>query len=383
MANFDFSLSSDIVLGIYSLARIGERISAFSRQVMLITDPVLKPSGLIQKVQKALEEYDVSVFVFDDMVQNPNSDVIDRTLKLARGAKVDCIIGVGGMTICSIARATASLYNEERSVYDFFEGQEPKAPPLPLCQVPTTCRDPFLCMKVSPITDARNRNTKLLKLQDSLGSLIMFDPNVYSGIPKNSLNSMIFAGVSAAFEGYISTKSNFFSQTTLKRAIELFLSTVNQQKQKMIGTSVEQVLAEATCLTALGLSSSSPGLGTALSIATSSRYDISSSLIASILFPSVLADAIKSNLDKVVDVARMLETELVDESDLLAKAEAGVIEVRRQLSVANLPMRLKDIELSIESLVPVAQDAASLSFISYLPRPLSSSGIFELIKEAY
>lgn len=383
MANFDFSLSSDIVLGSYSLARIGERIAAFSNKVMLITDPVLKPSGLIQKVQKALEDRDVAVFTFDDIVQNPSSDIIERTLKLARGAKVDGIIGMGGMTLCSIARATASLYHEERTVYDFFEGQEPKTEPLPLFQIPTTCRDPFLCMKVSPITDARNRNTKLLKLQDSLGSLIVFDPNVYSGIPKNSLTSMVFAGVGAAFEGYISTKTNFFSQTALKKAIELFLLTVNKQKEKMIGTSVEQVLAEAACLTALGLSSSSPGLGTALSIATSSRYDISSSLVASILFPYILSDAIKSNLDKVVDVAKMLETELVDETDLLAKAEAGVIEVRRQLSVANLPMRLKDIELTIESLVPVAQDAASLSFISYLPRPLSSSGTFELIKEAY
>ncbi|MEL3909130.1 MAG: iron-containing alcohol dehydrogenase [Treponemataceae bacterium] len=383
MANFNFSLSSDIILGSYSLARIGEKIAKFSRKVMLIADPVLKASGLLTKAQKALEDYDVDVFVFDDMVQNPSSDLIERALKLARGAKVDGIIGMGGMTICSIARVVASQYNEEASIYDFFEGQEPKSEPLPLCQIPSTCRDPFLFMNVSPVTDARNRNTKLIKLQDNLGKLVVFDPNVYSGIPQSSLTSMVFAGVGVAFEAYISTKSNFFSQTILKKAIELFLLTVNKQKEKLIGTSVEQVLAEATCLTAIGLATSSPGLGTAISLAVSSRYDISSSLVASVLFSYIMRDAIKSNLDKVVALAKMLETELVDETDLLAKAEAGVIEVRRLLSVANLPMRLKDIELTIEALVPVAQDASALSFISYLPRPLSSSGIFELIKEAY
>ncbi|MBQ7612810.1 MAG: iron-containing alcohol dehydrogenase [Spirochaetaceae bacterium] len=383
MANFDFSLSSDIVLGGYSLARIGERIAQFSSRVMFITDISLKESGLIKKVQKALEEHSISVFTFDDMVQNPSSDVIERTINLARGAKVDGIIGLGGMSVCSIARCTAAFYNESESIYDFFDGKEPKSKPLPLCQIPTTCRDPFLFLEMTPVMDARNRTTKLIKLQESLGYLTCFDPTVFYGYPKYLLTSMIFAGLTSAFEGYISTKSNFFSKTILKRAIELFLLTINKQKEKLIETSVEQVLSEATCLTAIGLSTSSPGLGTAISLATSSRYDVSSSLVATILFPVVVNDAIKSNLDKVVDVARMLETDLVDETDTLAKAQAGVVEIRRLLSVSNLPMRLKDIELTIESLVPVAQDVASLSFISYLPRPMASSGIFELIKEAY
>lgn len=383
MADFNFSLSSDIVLGSYALARIGERIVSFSRKTMLIADPSLKESGKIKKVQKALEEQGIDVFTFDDMVQNPASDIIERTINLARGAKVDGIIGFGDMNICSIARVTASLYNEERSIYDFFEGEQPKVQPLALCQIPTSCRDPFLFLKTTPVMDARNRNTKLIKLQKNLGQLVVFDPTVYANMQKSVSTATVFAGVCSAFEGYISTKANFFSQTLLKRAIELFLLTLNKQREKLIGTSVEQILAEATCLTAVGLSASAPGLGTALSLATASRYDISSSLVAALLFPSILSDAIKSNLDKVVDVAKMLDTELVDESDQLAKAEAGVIELRRLLSVANLPMRLKDLELTIESLVPVAQDASGLSFISYLPRPLSSSGIFEIIKEAY
>lgn len=383
MADFNFSLSSDVVLGSYSLARIGEHVSTFSTKVMLIADPSLKESGKIKKVQRTLDEQGVDVFVFDDMIQNPDSDLILRTIKLARGAKVDGIIGLGGMNICSIARATASLYNDESTIYDFFEGQKIKSIPLPLCQIPTSCRDPFLFSRFSPVVDARNRNTKLIRVQDNLGRLVVFDPTVYSNMQQNVLTSTVFAGVSSAFEGYISTKSNFFSQTVLKRAIELFLLTLNKQREKLIGTSIEQILAEASCLTALGLSASAPGLATAISLATASRYDISSSLVASILFPHILSDAIKSNLDKTVDVARMLDTELVDESDLVAKAEAGVLEVRRLLAVANLPMRLKDLELTIESLVPVAQDASALSFISYLPRPLSSSGIFEIIKEAY
>lgn len=383
MANFDFSLSSDIVLGSYSIARIGEKVEPYSSRVMLIADPAFKESGLVQKIQKALDERGIGVFTFEDMVQSSGSDTIERTISLARGAKVDGIISLGGMTICSIARATAALYNESETIYNFFDGTLPSSRPLPLYQIPTTCRDAFLFLDYTPVLDARNRTVKLLKVQHDLGRLVVFDPNVYSGISKNPLSSMVFAGLGVAFEGYISTKSNFFSQTILKKAIELFLLTVNKQKEKLIGTSVEHVLAEATALTALGLSASAPGLGTAISLATAGRYDISSSLVATILFPYVLSDAIKSNLDQVVDVAKMLETELVNESDLLAKAEAGVIEIRRQLSVANLPLRLKDIELTIESLVPVAQDAGSLSFMSYLPRPLSSSGIFEIIKEAY
>ena len=44
---------------------------------------------------------------------------------------------------------------------------------------------------------------------------------------------------------------------------------------------------------------------------------------------------------------------------------------------------VKDLGLSIDQLVPVAEDAAALDIMNYIPRSLSGDELFDLIKQAY
>ena len=69
--------------------------------------------------------------------------------------------------------------------------------------------------------------------------------------------------------------------------------------------------------------------------------------------------------------------------DPLAVAKTAIEEIRRRLAQANLPTRLKDIGLSIEQLVAISEDAVSLSFMNYIPKPMRSDDVFELLKQAY
>lgn len=383
MANFEFKLTPHVVLGNYSLARLGEQVAPFGSKFILVTEPVLKDIGLVEKLKKTLDSKNISVLIFDGIGQSPDSDIVERALTLARGAQIDGVIAFGGMTPCAIARAVAAFYKSKKSIYDYVEGLQADVEPLPLIQIPATCRDPFLFMKTSPIVDARSRAVRLLKLPEDFCKLVVFDSNTYAGIAPNTLTSMVFAGMGTAFEGYISTKSSFLSETILEKAIDLFLMTVNPKKEKLIASSKEELLAQAACLTSLGLAFSSPGVGTAISLTCGGRYKISNSLISTILLPHIMTDAIRSNLEKVVKVANMLDIDLTAGTDQIAIAQAGIMEIRRQLSTANLPTRMKDIDLTIESLVPVSEDASALSFMSYIPRPMSGSDVFELIKEAY
>ena len=70
-------------------------------------------------------------------------------------------------------------------------------------------------------------------------------------------------------------------------------------------------------------------------------------------------------------------------SDPLAVSQAAIEEIRRRLAQANLPTRLKDINLTMEQLIAVSEDAVSLSFMNYIPKPMRSDDVFELLKQAY
>ncbi|AGT43003.1 iron-containing alcohol dehydrogenase [Treponema pedis] len=383
MADFVFRLSPNIILGNYSLARIGEEAVKFGNNFMFVADPFFEDLGLIEKIKNALEEKHISLFTFNGFGKTPDSDIIERALSLARGARIRGVIACGDMVACSIGRAIASLYNETKSIYNYIEGEPITAEPLPFIQIPTTCNNPFLFGTTSGILDSRSRTVNLLKIQEGLCKLVIFDSNTYAGLAPNAMTAMSFAGLSTAFEGYVSTKGSFFSETVLGKAISIYLLSLDPQREKLVGTSREELLTQAACLSSMGIAASAPGLGTAISLAAGGKYGIASSLISTILLPYVLNDTISSNLAKTASVARMLGETMPEGGDAVELSKRGIEEIRRQLAEANLPTRLKDIDLTIEALVPVSEDAAKLSFMNYIPHPMSSRDIFEIIKQAF
>ncbi len=383
MADFVFKLSPNIILGNYSLARIGEEAIKYGTNFMFVVDPLLDDAGVVEKIKTSLEEKGVSLFIFNGFSNTADSEVIDRALSLAKGAHIHGVIACGDMVTCAIGRAIAALYNEEKSLYSYVEGEAITAEALPFIQIPTACNDPFIFGTTSFIVDSRNRSTNLLQIQEGICKLVIFDANAYADLAPNAMTAMIFAGLSSAFEAYTSKKSSFFSETILGKAVETFLITLDPNHQKMVGTPREELVAQAACLSAIGVASSAPGLGTAIAISAGSRYRISSSIIATILLPHVVKDTISSNLTKTLAVARMLGEEMPAGGDSEETSKRGVIEIRRRLAEANLPVRLKDIDLTIESLVSVSEDASKLSFMNYNPRPMSNHDIFEIIKQAF
>ena len=300
MSNFTFKLASNIILGNYSIAKIGSEAIRFGKKFLFVVDPLLHETGVAKKIIAALEDRGISVLVFDSVRRSADSDIIENALNLARGVFIDAVIVFGGMGPVAVGRAVASLYNETGSIYDFIEGKPCTAEPLPFIEVPATCREPFTFTLFSPIVDVRSRKIHLLKIRNDLCKLCVFDTACYSNLAPNATIATILQGVGIAFEGYTSSKTNFLSETILGKAIDRFLLSLDPKQGHQSGASREMVIAEAACLTAIGISFSSPGIGSAVALACAGRYNISSSVVGTILLPHILTNAITSNLDKLV-----------------------------------------------------------------------------------
>jgi alcohol dehydrogenase len=382
MADFVFRISPNVILGPYTLARLGTIASAWGTNYMLVADPILKEFNLIEKAVSALEEKGISVFVFDDIPAAATSATLEQALSLARGAHVHGVISFGGTKTASLGRAIASLYNENHEVYEYLSGAQPYSGALPFIEVPSTCRDAFVFMDRTPLIDARNRQLRLMKMQPGICKAVVVDPNLYMHMSPNTAVSMVFHAITLAVEGYVSTKSNFFSETILGKALEMLLLALDPEQSKLVGTPSEMLIAQGGCMASMGVAISSPGVATAISLACNARYKTSTSLVCSVLLPYIMEDAARAKIDRIATIGKMLG---VSSSGLSASdiARAAVDDIRRRLALAGLPTRLKDLGLSIDQLVPAAEDAAALDLMNYIPRAMSSDDLFDLIKQAY
>lgn len=387
MADFTFRISPNVVLGSYTASRLGQFTKEYGSKYMVIIDPILKESGVYEKVTQPLAERDVEYFLFEDIEGVANTKTIENALSLARNAHIQGVIGVGGGKVIQTARAVSALFNEENQIYDILDGTLSAAQPLPLICLLSTIRDPFVFTDRVPLLDSRSRQLVLLKVPNALCRLVMFDPNLTTSLTEKQTFSMAIETLCIAVESYISQKAGFFSDMLAEKAIGLMGLALDGTQSLTVTTPAEVLLAQGGCMASLASACSSLGVASLLAATVNARYGISRSLVTAILFPYIIEDAAKYKTDRLAVAARILKLDTdVDPEEEITDAKCAALlaeNVRQRLAKANLPARLKDLGLSIEQLALATEDAGQLEFVNTLPRSMNADDLFALIKAAY
>lgn len=382
MADLSFKVSPNIILGSYTASRIGQPVIKIGTRFMVISDPILRETGTLDKITKALDDKKIEYFVFDELSDGADTEVLARALKLARESHVHGVIALGGGKPISIARALCAFYNEVHDLYDFLDGAATTTSPLPMIAVPTTIRDAFIFTDTIPLVDARSSTLKLLKSQSGLCKLVVFDPTLTNTLSDNQTQSMTIETLCLATESYLSQKANFFSDMIAEKSAELLGYAINGANSLTITTPKEELLSQGGCLASLAAAVSSVGTSSLLSMTINARYKISRSLVTTILFPYMIEDAANYKAARLAKLAKILFPELKEKSDDDA-IHSFAENVRQSIAKANLPARLKDLSVSLEQLALAAEDAGQLDIVNSLPKSMTSDDLFALIKLAY
>jgi alcohol dehydrogenase len=382
MADFSFKVSPNILLGSYASSRIGQAVASYGTKFMLILDPILRENGTSQKITNALDDKKIDYFIFDELLNNGDSEILGRTLKLAREAHVQGVIAVGGGKPISIARATCALFNETHDLYDFLDGTAPTANSLPFICIPTTIRDAFVFTDTIPLVDARSSTLKLLKAQSGIAKLVLFDPTLIVTLTENQTDSMSLETLCLATEAYLSQRENFFSNMIAEKSVELLTYALDGSQSLTITTPREELLSQGGCMASLAAATSSIGIASLLSMCINARYKISRSLITTILFPYMVEECAKYKADRIANLAKKIGIAQAEQSSEEA-AHAFAENIRQRIAKANLPARLKDLSISLEQLALAAEDAGQLDIVNSLPRSMNSDDLFGLIKTAF
>lgn len=382
MSDFIFKINPYVIMGSYNAGRLGEYAKEWGSRFMIIVDPILSGEKFTEKVLAPFNDHKIENFVFSEINDGTSTKTIERALKLAKEAHVNGIIAIGGEKSMHVGRAVAALFNEDADIYSFMDGKSPEKQALPCLCVPTTFRTPFVFTQDVPVTDARNRTLKLLKVQNSLCKLVVYDPTLMLSLTENQKAMLSIEILGLAIEAYISQKANFFSDMFVEKGMEILSYALDGSPSLDITTSEEDLLAQAGAMISMATSSASIGLGTIISQGIYSKFKINKSLTESVLLPFMLEDAIKFKADKLAKLAhavRACSNEATEEE----AAKSLIDFAREKIAKANLPTRLKDLNLKIEQLSIVVEDISKLHYMSTLPKSFSTDELFSFIKDAF
>lgn len=384
MSDFIFRITPNIVLGSYTISRLGQQSIEWGTRFMIIMDPILTEMKVQEKVVQTLNDRKIENFVFNELTDGATTKTVQRALTLAREGHVHGIIAVGGTKALSIGRLVAAFFNEIHDFYTFVDGSLPTTSAIPCICVPTTFRTPFVFTNEVPITDSRNNQLKLMKVQNNLCKLVLVDPNLMLTLTDNQKSTIAIEVMNMAVEAYLSQKANFFSDMFVEKGLELLSYAIDGSPSLEITTPEEILLAQAGIMISLATASSSLGLSSLLAMTINSRYHLNKSLISSILFPYAIEDAAQFKSARIEKIARILKVVSDDtELDREEIVKAFTDNIRQRIAKAKLPARLKDIQLSIEKLSLAVEDVNQIDIVNKLPRSMTTDDIFDFIKQAY
>ena len=382
MSDFIFRITPNIVLGSYTVSRLGQQVQEWGTRFMVIIDPVLTELKVQEKVIQPLIDRKVEHFVFSDIAEGCTTKTIQRAMALAKEGHINGVIAVGGTKTMSIGRAVAAFFNEIHDFYNFVDGALPTTNPLPCICVPTTFRVPFAFTNEIPITDSRNHQLKMMTVQNNLTKLVLIDPNLMLTLTDNQRSTIAIEMMCMASEAYLSQKANFFSDMFVEKGLEVLSYALDGSPSLDITTPAEVLMVQAGIMISLATASSSLGLSSMLAMTINSRYRLSKSLVSAILFAYSMEDAAKfksAKIEKLAHLMKIVPEETTGQEAITIFAE----NIRQRIAKANLPARLKDLQLSIEQLSLAVEDVRDIDIINKLPRSMTTDEVFDFIKQAY
>ena len=378
-----FHVPTRVIFGLDTVNRIAQTAAEFGERAFLVTEAILYEGKVISRVQELLDKKGVPHIVFDEVVPNATSKTVDEGVSLARGSHADVVIGLGGVRTLSIAKSIAmTAGGPEGDMDDYLSGVQPQHPPLPYIALPTTCRDPFLLTDEYLVSDARDRSARIGRTQKGITKAAIVDPKLSLTLPAKYTATTIIDTILAAIEGYLSNRANFLSDTCFTRAIELAAPLAREGSQNVDDLRMRSNASAAGLLTALGLSTSKLGIGSALAYAVNARFLAPKSWMSTILLPYVLEFSLNVRGDRIAQIARLLGEDISDATPVEAPQRA-IEAVRRLISSLNLPSRLREFDIGLDEMIEVAGTARSFDMMNYLPRVVSTEDIYEMIKAAY
>ncbi|MDR2499890.1 MAG: iron-containing alcohol dehydrogenase [Treponema sp.] len=382
MTDMVFKLDPEIIAGEDTLNRAGAVCAAIGKRALIVTEKALYSNRGIERLTAILADSGIEAILYDETPAQAAGNVAESAAELARGGRCSAVIALGGLKTQAIGRAAAIIAPSRLTACDFLDGAPAPEPFLPYIAIPTTGRDPFLFTNYFILADPRDRSVKQVKSPPGLCRAALFDGNLSEGLSNTVAAAVAFDGFSVAVEAYCSNRSRFAAEPLLEQAISRYARLIDSAAEAQAGESRSQDLIQAGVLMALGAAISSPGIGAALSYALNGRFPASKSWCSTVLLPRILERLAAARPEKIARVAALMGEAAAG----LSTAEAAALAaggIRRRMEALQVPSRLRDFDISLDRLVPVAETARNLEFAAASPWTVTAEDAYSLLKQAY
>ena len=206
MKPFTFNTTQSLRMGAGLAGQIGEITRPIcGDRVLLVTDPGMMATGLVQRATDGLRAAGVAVTLFDQVQADPPESIVLQAVEQARGATG--VIGFGGGSSLDVAKLAALLAASGQPLAQAYGIGNAQGPRLPLVLVPTTAGTGSEVTPISIVTTGASEKMGVVSPL-LLPDLALLDPELTLGLPAHVTAATGIDSMVHAIEAYASVNAN-------------------------------------------------------------------------------------------------------------------------------------------------------------------------------
>jgi alcohol dehydrogenase len=381
LAAFDYQPRTRVVFGPGKISLLGALAREQGGQrILLVTDRGLESAGHPARGIAALEEAGLEVTVFDEVHENPTTDDVDRGLMVARAARIDLIVGLGGGSSMDCAKGINFLFTNGGRMQDYLGKGKATRPMLPLIAVPTTSGTGSEAQSYALIADAHTHMKMACGDPKAACRVALLDPELTISMPAFVTAATGIDALSHAVESYVAVCSNPVSQLFSRQAWELlihgFPAVLNTPGD---GEARARMLLGAH-LAGSAIENSMLGATHALANPLSAHARVTHGVAIGVMLPHVVRYNESVVGRRYLDFATEAGLRPANESqagELLAQ------HITRLVERSGLPTKLRDCAVDRALFPQLAAEAAQQWTGRFNPRPVDESSLQALYEGAW
>jgi alcohol dehydrogenase class IV len=380
---FQYASPTRVIAGRDLLGSTGFEIQKEgAHRVFLVTDKVIRDTGLIDRVEAGVTDGGLEVAgAFDDVPQDSSTHVVDSCAEAAKEAGADSFLAVGGGSVMDTAKVANAIFTHGGSAREqegFFlmpredDGMGRPLDIAPLACIPTTAGTGS---EVSMAAVIKEPDEKVkLEVADFplFPRLAILDPESTRTLPPQVAAATGMDAMTHAIESYVSTEWNPHQDARALQALRLIRDNLERAVEAPEDDDARgNMLVAASIAIAIEL-----GSVHAMSHPAGAQFGVPHGMANAIHLPHVIrfnAEGGPDIADRYRDIADLFD---VDGPEALADHVAGVV------GRLALPTRLSQVGVPEEGIPALVEGAMGDGTTLLNPREPSEEDYAELYRRA-
>jgi alcohol dehydrogenase len=381
LAAFDYQPRTRIVFGIESSKRVGELAKELGLlKVLLVTDPGIVAAGHAKRVQESLGAAGVEFAVFDRVRENPGTSCVDACLAVAKEARVDGFIGLGGGSSMDTAKGCNFLLTNGGRMQDYWGTGKAKQPMRPFIAIPTTAGTGSECQSAALITDEQTHQKMACLDQKATARIAILDPALTLSQPAKVTAVTGIDALAHALETAVSTRRNPFSAMLSAEAFRLCSKALEEVMVRPDDVAARGRMLLGASLAGLAIENSMLGAAHAAANPLTAHFGVIHGLAVGMMLPGVIR--FNGSEPEIADLYINL---IAHENRVVSNGMTQKLAERIEtfVKLAKLPVSLAKCGVDKKRIPELAEEASRQWTAGFNPRKVGQSDFERLYEEAY